>query len=549
MSVKERAKAFESQPISPLASKRPLPQRLENVSSSNDPLLDIPRITRDGDSPLSPYRGRQAVQMVQLDAGALESLSSAPLEEAPTPSPRRPSSLNRSEGEDLIIFDADELSESSTSKDAANLPQTPLPRRTQSSEAELPPSKAKRPLPVPQKSEALLQKFRAASLTKEPSRPIQRLPHSNVANTSILRSNNDDKPPITIDNDVDSNEDSLAGTDVIRDVDPHCDLIDGTKDVQDSSEQQVVVPKNFFDDVQGLIKGPLLKLPKTDESRWKISQTMDSLLIDAKHNLDQVGQMTKPVVAGAGRGLEWTRIGAKNALDNTAVPKVFMRTKDDFTDIAAKANGKDGLCSKCQELSNDIDQIQKESDGSKKDIEWATPLSRIIYHADWCRICRLLLNMLCELANDPLLHPGVAPYVQPEIKGATIKEWSRAGWKYTDSHWPFGHGDKRHVGATYVLGPGGEALKAILTMTLPAIVKYGYLAANPKQRTQSSLQMARDQTRDAMHRRELKLARARNSYPLSYVIKIAANASLLSARPGLLIVALLGYGRKLGAEL
>ena len=534
MSVKERAKAFESQPISPLASKRPLPERLENVPSSNHPLLDISQNTRDGGSPLSPYRGSQAVQMAQLDARALESLSSAPLEETSTP---------------LIIFDADEVSESSTSQDAANLPQAPLSRRTQSSEAELPPSKAKRPLPVPQKSEALLQKFKAALLAKEPLTPIRRLAQSNVTNRSIALSTSDDKIPITIDNDVDSNEDSLAGTDVTRDIVPHSNSKDGTKDTQDNSEHQLVVSRNFFDDVQRLIKRPPPKQANSSEDRWKLSQTMDSLVTDAKHNLNQVGQMTKPVVAGAGRGLEWTRVSAKNALDNTAVPKVFMRTKHDFTDAAAKVTGKDGLCSLCQELSNDIDLIHNKLDGSKKDLDWATPLSRIIYHADWCRICRLLLNMLCEPANDPLLHPGVAPYVQPEINGATMKEWSAAGWEYTDSHWPFGHGDKRHVGATYVLGPGGEALKALLTMTLPAIVSYGYLAANPKQRNQSSLQMAGNQTRDAMRRRELELARARNSHPLSCIIKIAANASLESACPGLLIVALLGYGRKLGAEL
>ena len=518
MSVKERAKDFESQPISPLASKRPLPRPLENVSSSNHPLLDISQNT----------------------------LSSAPLEEMPTPSPlpRRPSFLVGSEGKDLITFGANDLSESSSSKNAANLPQTPLPRRTHSSEAELPPSKAKRPLPVPQKSEALSQKVKAASLAKESLGPIRRLRQSNVTNTSIPLSNNDDKTPITIDNDVDLNEDPWAGTDVIRDIETHSNSKDGTIGAQDNSEQQVVVSRSFFDDVQRFIKGPPPNPAKPGEDRWKISQTMDSLLIDAKHNLEHVGQMTKPVVAGAGRGLEWTRVSAKNALDHTAVPKVFMDTKDDFTDAAAKVTGKDGLCSKCQELSDDIDRIHK-LDGSKEDFEWATPLSRIIYHADWCRICQLLLNMLCEPANDPLLHAGVAPYVQPEIKGATMKNWTEAGWQYTDSHWPFGHGDKRHVGATYVLGPGGQALKNILTTKLPTIMNYGIQRFG----TQRFLRVAVGQTRDAMRRRELEVARGRNLHPLSCVIKIATNASSESARPGLLIVELLGYGRKVGAEL
>ena len=409
MSVKERAKVFESQSMSPQASKSPLLQRLGSVSSSNHPLLNISQNTRGGDSLLPPYQNRQAVQMVQLDAGALETLSSAPLDDMPPPFPRRPSSLDRSEDGDLMIFDGDGWSESSTPKDTANLLQPPLPRRTQSSDAKLPPSNVKRPLPVPQKSEALLQKIKTLSLAKEPPKSIPRLPRNNK--TKMPLSNNDDRTPIIIDNDADSNAGSSASTDLIRDMEPHLNSKNGTKGAQDNSEQQVVVSKSFFDDEQRLVREPPPKPPKTGDNRWKISQTMDSLLVDTKHNLDQVGQMTKPVVAGAGRGIKWTRVGAKNALDNIVVPKVFINTKDDFTDAAAKVTGKDGLCSKCQELSNDIDQIRKKLDDSKKDFEWATPLSRIIYHADWCRICRLLLNMLCEPANDPLLYPGVAPYV------------------------------------------------------------------------------------------------------------------------------------------
>ena len=67
----------------------------------------------------------------------------------------------------------------------------------------------------------------------------------------------------------------------------------------------------------------------------------NSLLIDAKHNLDQVGQLTKPVAVGAFH-LERMRADAKSALDNIGVPNVFMNTKDDFTDVAAKLSGKDG---------------------------------------------------------------------------------------------------------------------------------------------------------------------------------------------------------------
>lgn len=540
MSVKERVKAFDPQSISPLASKSTLPRRPGNGSPSKYPRLDVSQNTRSGDSPLSSYQNGQAVQTVDLGASAIE------LEGMPPPLPRRPSSPGGRKDEDLIILDADECSESSSSKDAAQLLQSPLPHNsTQSSNAKMPSSNRKRPLPVPNKSEALLQKFKALSLAKEPSKTVPRLPRSNSSKVPL--SNDDDRAIIMIDNDPYENENFLADKDMICDGKPPREIM--SKDAQDNSEQQGLVSETFSDDVQQFIKRPPPKPPKPGENKWKISQTMDSLFIDTKHNLDQVGQMTKPVVAGAGRGLEWTRVGAKNALDNIAVPKVFMNTKDDFTDVAAKLSGKDGLCSKCQGLSNDVDQTQKQFDGSKKDFEWATPLSRTIYHADWCRICRLLLNMLCEPANDPLLHPVVAPYIQPEIKGTTMKAWTEHGWKYTDSHWPFGHGDKRHVGATYVLGPGGQAIKAILTTSLPAIVNIGYLAANPNQRTQRSLQEARDRTRNAMHRHQLKDAQARDRHPLSCVIRITTNAPRASESPGLLIVELLGYGRKIGADL
>ncbi len=547
MSVKERAKVFETQSIPPLASKSTLPQRSENISPSNQPSLYISQNTRGGDSPLSSYKNGQAVQTSQFGADSLQTRSSAQLEDMPPLLPKRPSSPGRQEDGDLLIFDADEYSESSASKDAANLLPPPLPRRTQSSSAKFPSSDSKRPLLVPNKSEALLQKFKALSLVKEPLRTIPGFLRSNT--TDIPVSNNHDRTPIImIDIDADQNEELSAAQDLECDKETLSNSKNRAKYTQDNSEQQAVVSKNFLDDEQKSIKRPPPKPPKPGENRGKLSQTMDSLLIDAKHNLDQVAQITKPVVAGAGRGLEWTRVGAKNALDNNGVSKVFMNTKDDFTDAAAKVTGKGGLCSKCQELSNDIDQIHKKYDGSK-DFEWATPLSRIIYHADWCRVCRLLLNMLCEPANDPLLHPGVAPYVQPEIKGATMKKWTGAGWEYTDSHWPFGHGDKRHVGATYVLGPGSEAIKVILTRTLPAMMTYGYLAANPTQRTQRSLQEARDRSRNAIHRHQLDVARARNRHPLSCVIKITTNALRESESPGLLIVELLGYGRKIGADL
>ena len=116
MSVKERAKLFEAQStriisLSPLASRSTLSQPSENVSSSNHPSLYNSQNARGGQGPLSSYQNGQAVQVVQLGADALKTLSSAQLGDMPPLLPSRPSSPGRQEDGHLIILDADECSE------------------------------------------------------------------------------------------------------------------------------------------------------------------------------------------------------------------------------------------------------------------------------------------------------------------------------------------------------------------------------------------------------------------------------------------------------
>ena len=123
-----------------------------------------------------------------------------------------------------------------------------------------------------------------------------------------------------------------------------------------------------------------------------------------------------------------------------------------------------------------------------------------------------------------------------------MKEQTQYGWEYTDSNWPFGHGDQpSDVGATYILRPYDPAIKDILTMTLPATINHGYHAANPNQRTQGSEQEATDEIHNATSRRELEVARDRDHCPLSCLIKIKINAPHESEITGLLIVELLVY--------
>ena len=70
-------------------------------------------------------------------------------------------------------------------------------------------------------------------------------------------------------------------------------------------------------------------------------------------------------------------------------PEVFAKTKDDFIDLGAKMKGGEGLCSQCRRLPGKSLLLGK-------NVQWTTPLARVIYHADWCHGCRMLLDQLCE---------------------------------------------------------------------------------------------------------------------------------------------------------
>ena len=179
--------------------------------------------------------------------------------------------------------------------------------------------------------------------------------------------------------------------------------------------------------VQDFVTSTPLKPPKPAELGQKSSQTVNPLLSGTKENLDKVVLVAKPVVAEVGRGLNEVRIRAQTVLDKTGVSKFFGETQDDLAHAVAKYTGKEGLCSKCQSLSTDLCLSSQATDNLGPELEWATPLSRILYNNDWCRVCHLLLNMLCEPGNDPLTHPAVAPYVQGEISGWMMREWITAG--------------------------------------------------------------------------------------------------------------------------
>ena len=147
--------------------------------------------------------------------------------------------------------------------------------------------------------------------------------------------------------------------------------------------------------------------------------------------------------------------------------------------------------------------------------------------------------MLCEPDNDPLNHPAVAPHVQQELKAFSMRDWVSAGWAYTDLYWPFGHGRQRNEGATYVLGPGRKALGQIMHFAAEFAMTKG----------RSSSKRFMDASSNYSTHSKWINGMASAKHPLSCVLKISTEARPGHMSSGNLFVNLVGYGRKLGADL
>ena len=195
------------------------------------------------------------------------------------------------------------------------------------------------------------------------------------------------------------------------------DKVEKPKDALQTFRQQAnQLTRKWSDNAQDIVAMRPPRPPKPQEIGAKLSQTINPLLKDAKTGGDKIIGATKPIREQAGHGLAQAAARTKVTLDSMGISAVFLKTQDDIADAKAKISGKDGVCSKCRRLPMDV-YIHGHTQTQGPPIEWATPLSRLIYHADWCRVCSLILDKLCEPENDPLRHPAVAPHLQPEIRG------------------------------------------------------------------------------------------------------------------------------------
>ncbi|KAJ5546938.1 HET-domain-containing protein [Penicillium frequentans] len=239
----------------------------------------------------------------------------------------------------------------------------------------------------------------------------------------------------------------------------------------------------------------------------------------------------------------------RNMISKIEPPTAFIETKDDCDDLFRKSLGREDLCSKCRSLPVEMcdGNSLEETDGNE--VHWATPLSRIIFHADWCRMCRLLLSMLVRPEFDPLKHPEVAPYLQHEIQGMSMRQWVQQGWKFTDKNWPFGRSEYRHDGATNMLGPARDVLWDI--MRRPEMLQL--LSQAVKIAAAGSIQPIKNTKRRDLHKSTygdgLKEGReAATKYPLSCALQISIMTRKHPEFPGLVFASLVGFGNRPGGD-
>jgi hypothetical protein len=116
---------------------------------------------------------------------------------------------------------------------------------------------------------------------------------------------------------------------------------------------------------------------------------------------------TKEAVASAGKSAQETFEDIKF---DPAV--VFGETKNDVIDGYRKAWADAGLCTRCESFPSANARA-----AAAESVTWQTPLSRLLYHADWCQLCSFLLSMLCRPDNDPLRHAEVAAHLPGSLRG------------------------------------------------------------------------------------------------------------------------------------
>ena len=282
-----------------------------------------------------------------------------------------------------------------------------------------------------------------------------------------------------------------------------------------------------------------------NQSTSKVSKNAVKLKHEAVRAIERSGapkafdQATGTIRDGALK----VKVGADGWLEKLGIPRVFAETKEDVQDIQANYAGKSGLCSKCRSFPAHL-CFPGAFDCTSPEVFWATPLPRVIYHANWCRLCHLLIQMLCRRENDPLKHPAVANSLLPELRDMAFEEWVGKGWYYTDLHWPFGYGDERHEGATRVLGDVGsvvsEGSKEAFSwgIQLAGMVAIG---SGVSSATRGPYIYQRPSKWYSVSDGVRRFQQHKPKYPLSCVLRLSIRTHVDFESPGLIFVDLFGH--------
>jgi len=159
--------------------------------------------------------------------------------------------------------------------------------------------------------------------------------------------------------------------------------------------------------------------------------------------------------------------------------------------------------------------------------------------------------MLYRPEHDPLKHPEVERYLQPELQNMTMKEWVDKGWAFTDKNWPFGRSETRQEGATLFLGPLGQGSKQILLTPEKrhaAVTLATSLVSAVAKKPRPKPPPFKGTYNDGLRRGLKKGREEATKYPLSCDIYISLFTSKSSEFPGLLMASCVGYGNRPGGE-
>ncbi|KAH8892717.1 HET-domain-containing protein [Thozetella sp. PMI_491] len=149
-----------------------------------------------------------------------------------------------------------------------------------------------------------------------------------------------------------------------------------------------------------------------------------------------------------------------NAVGETSVGVLLTHVQGDIRDTGRKLSQKDSLCEQCARFP--VSACWVGGSGAET-LEWSTPLMRVVGNSGWCRLCQLLLEMLCRPGNDPLDHPEVRRHAPEAIQNYSMKTWASMGPGFVDETWPFGRCEEPDDNSTYVFGDIGKGFQTFVT--------------------------------------------------------------------------------------